>query len=96
MQCKTKKFEEMTQDEKEIPKTHYGMLDNVKICLPTNLCFHDEYWLKNDQKPNLRQYANELFGDNRYMVVNWFFGRFSADIHHESMKIGREVYFDMI
>ena len=38
MQCKTKKFEEMTQDEKEIPKTHYGMLDHVKIYLPTN--FH--------------------------------------------------------
>ena len=38
MQCKTKKFEKMTQDEKEFPKTHYGMLDHVKIYLPTN--FH--------------------------------------------------------
>ena len=38
MQCKTKKFEEMTLDEKEIPKTHHGMLDHVKIYPPTN--FH--------------------------------------------------------
>ena len=52
--------------------------------------------MKNDQKTDLQQYANELFGENRYMVVNRFFGHFSASIHHESMKIGREVYFDMI
>ena len=38
MQYKTKKFEEMTLGEKEIPKTHHGMLDHVKIYLPTN--FH--------------------------------------------------------
>ena len=38
MQCKTKKFEEMTLDEKEILKTHHGMLDHIKIYLPTN--FH--------------------------------------------------------
>ena len=38
MQYKTKKFEEMTLGEKEIPKTHHGMLDHVKIYLPTK--FH--------------------------------------------------------
>ena len=38
MQCKTKKFEEMTLDEKENTKTHHGMLDRIKIYLPTN--FH--------------------------------------------------------
>ena len=38
MQCKTKKFEEMNLDEKEILKTHHGMLDHIKIYLLTN--FH--------------------------------------------------------
>ena len=38
MQCKTKKFEKMTLGEKEILKMHHGMLDHVKIYLPTN--FH--------------------------------------------------------
>ena len=59
-------------------------------------CFHDEYWLKNDQKTDLRQYANELLGENCYTVVNRFFGCYSANIQFESMEIGREVYFDMI
>ena len=26
--------------------------------------FYDEFWLNNNQKTNLRQYANELFGEN--------------------------------
>ena len=57
--------------KKKIIKSHYGMLDHVKIYQYTNipiyqfLCSYDKYWLNNNQKTDLQHYANEFFGGNR-------------------------------
>ena len=49
-------------------KNHQKTLRNVrsyKNIPPYQIsCLYDEYWLNNNQKTNLRQYANELFGKN--------------------------------
>ena len=57
MQCKTKKFKKMTLDENEIPKTHHGMLDHVKIYLLTN--FH-AFMMNIDRKMTKKPIYNNM------------------------------------
>ena len=119
-------------------KIDQNSLKDVRICkniLPHKFsCFHYEYCMNYTQKTKLRQYANELLGENcldkekesllgfkkvnraitiifwqetailwvfsnfrpkahLHIVVIWFFGYNSPNIHQVCLKICGEVYF---
>ena len=55
----------MTLDEKENHKNASWNVRSYQNIPPLQFsCFYDKYWLKNDQKTDLQQYANELLGEN--------------------------------
>ena len=65
MHYKTPKIKKISLDEKIMSKRAHGMLENHKNILPHKFSgIPDEYWTNYNQKTKLRQYANELLGEN--------------------------------